>query len=156
MSADSETATGQALLYQVRVRPSDTDLQGIVHASRYSVFFEAAMIEAFRTASGDYDVLASNNVDFVLAEMTIRYLAPARFDELLEIAVWRRGMGTTSLTIDYRGRVGDREVVHASARYVAFAVGELTKTAIPGPVRAALDSIPLLPDEAPRHQPVRA
>ncbi|REH38129.1 acyl-CoA thioester hydrolase [Kutzneria buriramensis] len=136
-------------MHGVRIRPADTDMQGIVHASRYGVFFEAAFVEAFRTVAGSFDFLARSGVDLVMAEITIRYRSPARFDDLLEIAVRRRHIGTTSLVISYQGRVGGHDVVLASARYVAFAPGELAKTAIPDKLREVFERIPPEPDHRP-------
>ena len=132
----------RSLVHGVRIRPGDTDMQGIVHASRYGVFFEAAFIEAFRTVAGSFSFLAGTGVDLVMAEITIRYRSPARFDDLLEIAVTRQHLGTTSLVIAYQGSVAGRHVVDASARYVAFAPGEFTKTAIPAKLREVFKRIP--------------
>jgi acyl-CoA thioester hydrolase len=135
------------LVHTVRIRPVDTDHQGIVHASKYATFFEAAFIEALREIAGSLDAFGRHGVDLVMAEITIRYRSPARFDDLLDVAVLLRHIGTTSLVIDYRGTVNGREVVLACARYVAFAPGDLTKTAIPDPLRATLERIPRTPDE---------
>lgn len=137
----------QPLVHVVRIRPGDTDIQGIVHASRYSAFFEAALVEAFRTVAGSFDFLARNGVDFVMAEITIRYRSPARFDDLLDIAVYLRNIGTTSLAIGYQGSVNGREVVIASARYVAFAPGEMRKVVIPDKLREVFQRIPPEPAE---------
>ncbi|MGI5130811.1 acyl-CoA thioesterase [Pseudonocardia sp. CA-107938] len=134
------------LVHTVRIRPADTDHQGIVHASKYAAFFEAAFIEALREIAGSLEALGRHGVDLVMAEITIRYRSPARFDDLLDVAVLLRHIGTTSLVIDYRGTVNGRDVVLASARYVAFTSG-LTKTAIPGPLRATLERIPRAPDD---------
>jgi acyl-CoA thioester hydrolase len=135
------------LVHAVRIRPGDTDMQGIVHASRYGVFFEAAFIEAFRTVAGSFEFLARSGVDLVMAEITIRYRSPARFDDLLEIAVLRRHIGTTSLTIAYRGAVAGREAVTASVRYVAFTPGAFEKTPIPPQLREVFERIPPSPPE---------
>ena len=120
-------------------------MQGIVHASRYGTFFEAAFVEVFRSAAGAFAFLASTGVDLVIAEITIRYLSPAHFDDLLDIAVWRRHIGTTSLGIVFHGTVSGRDVVLASCRYVAFATPEFRKAPIPPPLRAVLERIPSEP-----------
>lgn len=135
------------LVHTMRIRPGDTDIQGIVHAPKYGAFFEAAFVEAFRTVAGSFDFLARNGVDFVMAEITIRYRSPARFDDQLDIAVWLRNIGRTSLSIGYQGRVGDRDVVLASARYVAFAPGEMKKVVIPDRLREVFELIPPEPVE---------
>ena len=62
--------------------------------------------------------------------------------------VRRRHIGTTSLVIGYQGRVDGRDVVLASARYVAFAPGDFTKTAIPDKLREVFERIPLEPTGA--------
>jgi acyl-CoA thioester hydrolase len=134
------------LTHSIRVRPGDTDMQGIVHASRYAVFFEAAFVEVFRTVAGSFAFLAGTGVDLVIAEITIRYLSPARFDDLLDIAVRRRHIGTTSLGIVFQGTVSGRDVVLASCRYVAFANGEFRKAPIPSTLREVLERIPPAPD----------
>ncbi|WP_158886406.1 acyl-CoA thioesterase [Amycolatopsis anabasis] len=121
--------------HTVRIRPVDCDRQGVVHASRYAVFCEAAMVETLRAGLGDYRELERQNVDFVLAEFRIRYFAPARFDELLRFQVRADRVGETSLTIGFDGLVGDRRVVHAVARYVMVATDTGTKTPLIAGVR---------------------
>jgi acyl-CoA thioester hydrolase len=105
-------------------------------------FFEAAMIETMRTAAGSYEAVTRSGMDLVMAEINIRYLSPARFDELLDITAWLRHLGTTSATVDFQGQVGDRPVVAAWARFVAFATDSGEKTAISGSLRRILDRFP--------------
>lgn len=132
----------QGYVHMLRVRPADTDFQGIVHAARYGAFFEAAMIEAMRAVVGSYDVVIDSGIDFVMAEINIRYCSPARFDDLLAIAVSLRQLGTTSMVIDFDGRVADRPVVTAWVRYVAFAASTGQKIPITGVLRSRLRNFP--------------
>jgi acyl-CoA thioester hydrolase len=131
---------GPVHVHSVRIRPVDCDRQGIVHASRYAVFCEAAMIEALRAGVGGYQTLDSEGVDFVLAEFMIRYLAPARFDELLRVGVHAEKVGKTSLTIRYDMTVEERRTVTAVARYVQVDTTEWRKVPLVPPVRAMFSS----------------
>jgi acyl-CoA thioester hydrolase len=70
---------------QLRVRYADTDAAGIVYYARYLAFFEAGRAEALRQlGSLDAEVAACALAAPVL-EATIRYRAPAAFDEVLVI-----------------------------------------------------------------------
>ncbi|MBW4717615.1 acyl-CoA thioesterase [Saccharothrix obliqua] len=120
-----------AHVHRVRVRPVDCDRQGIVHASRYPVFFEAAMVEALRSLLGSYQELEKHGIDFVVAETSVRYLKPARFDDLLRIGVRVRSLGTTTLTMGFDADVNGVPVAAAWTRYVAFGTPELRGTPIP-------------------------
>ncbi|MFE2754824.1 acyl-CoA thioesterase [Actinosynnema sp. NPDC059335] len=131
-----------AHVHRVRVRPVDCDRQGIVHASRYPVFFEAAMVEALRSLLGSYRELEKHGIDFVMAETSIRYLAPARFDDLLRIAVRVRTLGTTTLTMGFDADVDGTPVATGWNRYVSFGTPELRSTPIPADFRKALERRP--------------
>lgn len=146
LPVDVHCAHPQGYVHTLRVRPADTDHQGIVHAARYGTFFEAAMIETTRAVGGTHDVMVDSGIDFALAEINIRYLSPARFDDLLAIEVSLRQLGTTSMVIDFDGRVADRPVVAAWVRYVAFDTSTGQKTPITGAVRSILGNLSRRPD----------
>ncbi|XVS61380.1 acyl-CoA thioesterase [Actinosynnema sp. CA-299493] len=131
-----------AHVHRVRVRPVDCDRQGIVHASRYAVFFEAAMVETLRSLLGSYKELEKHGVDFVLAETSIRYLHPAGFDDLLRIAVRVRTLGTTTLTMGFDADVDGTPVATGWNRYVSFGTPELRSTPIPAEFREVLERRP--------------
>ncbi|GAA3462886.1 thioesterase family protein [Saccharothrix longispora] len=131
-----------AHVHRVRVRPVDCDRQGIVHASRYAVFFEAAMVETLRSLLGSYRELERHGVDFVVAETSIRYLNPARFDDLLRIAVRVRTLGTTTLTMGFDADVDGTPVAAGWNRYVSFGTPELRSTPIPEDFRKVLERRP--------------
>jgi acyl-CoA thioester hydrolase len=135
------------LVHAVRIRPADTDYQGIVHSSKYAQFFESAFLEVARAVDGSLDFLTSTGVFLVMAETTIRYLSSARFDDLLEVAVWLRHIGTTSVIMSYESRVDGRHVVLGTARYVAFTQSDFVKAPVPDKLREVLERIPAEPAE---------
>ncbi|MFI9008306.1 acyl-CoA thioesterase [Actinosynnema sp. NPDC053489] len=132
-----------AHVHRVRVRPADCDQRGIVHASRYAVFFEAAMVETVRSLLGSYKELEKHGVDFVMAETSIRYLNPARFDDLLRIGVRVRTLGTTTLTLGFDADVAGTPVATGWNRYVSFGTPELRATPIPPDFRRVLERRPV-------------
>lgn len=144
-----------AHVHRVRVRPVDCDRQGVVHASRYAVFFEAAMVETLRSLLGSYKELEKHGIDFVVAETSIRYLNPTRFDDLLRISVRVRTLGTTTLTLGFDGDVDGTPVVTGWNRYVSFGTPEQRSTPIPADFRKVLERRPATPRTAttPRTTP---
>ena len=81
-----------------RVGFSDTDAQGIVYYGRYLPYFDAARVEYHR----HLDMLDTNarEHELVMRASTIEYLAPARFDDLIEVFVRVSRIGRTSVTYE--------------------------------------------------------
>jgi acyl-CoA thioester hydrolase len=70
----------------VRVYYEDTDAGGVVYHSQYLNFMERARTEYLRGLGYDQDVLAGElNVLFVVRNIQIDYLRPARFNDMLEV-----------------------------------------------------------------------
>ena len=89
-----------------RVGFSDTDAQGIVYYGRYLPYFDDARVEyhrhlgvlRFETGPSELVMRASN----------VLYEAPARFDDLVEVFVRTRRIGTSSMTNEFAAyRVDD-------------------------------------------------
>ena len=70
----------------IRVYYEDTDLAGVVYYANYLRFIERARTEALRDLGIDQAALKRDRgLVFVVRRLTIDYLAPARFDDLLEV-----------------------------------------------------------------------
>lgn len=140
------------LRHEIRVRYSDCDPQGVLFNANYLTYFDIALTELWREAIGPYEtVMETHGVDLVVAEVTIRYLAPVRFDELVDVVGAVRHLGTTSLQTALRierkgaeaGTAAEGEMRHVFVRY-----GSSEKTPIPDDVRAALAPYLLAGDPA--------
>ena len=107
-----------------RVAFSDTDAQGVVYYGRYMPYFDLARREYHRHLGR----VRLGNVDFAMRAISVEYVAPARFDDLLEIFVRVERIGTTSITYD-----------HAAYRLVHDGEDELMATAKTTLVCIALD-----------------
>lgn len=70
---------------QVTVRFSETDAQAVAHHAVYLVWFEIARIDYLARFRGGYPALLEAGVDATTVEANVRYRAPARFDDRLEI-----------------------------------------------------------------------
>jgi acyl-CoA thioester hydrolase len=119
-----------------RVAFSDTDAQGVVYYGRYMPYFDLARVEYHRHLGRPH----LGDVDFAMRAITVEYLAPARFDDLLEIFVRVERIGTTSITYDhaaYRLTDGadDELMATAKATLVCIALDERRAARVPDALR---------------------
>jgi acyl-CoA thioester hydrolase len=123
-----------------RVGFSDTDAQGVVYYGRYMPYFDLARTEYHRHLGR----VTIGNVDFAMRGLTVEYLAPARFDDLLEIFVRIERIGTTSITYDHAAyRVdddGDELMATAKATLVCIALDERRAVPVPDEFRSQVET----------------
>jgi acyl-CoA thioester hydrolase len=123
-----------------RVGFSDTDAQGVVYYGRYMPYFDLARTEFHRHLGR----LQLDDVGFAMRAVSVEYVAPARFDDLLEVFVRVERIGTTSVTYDhaaYRvGDGGDTLMATAKATLVAISLAERKAVPVPAEVRSQVEA----------------
>jgi acyl-CoA thioester hydrolase len=86
--------------HPVRVYWEDTDAGGVVFYANYLKFFERARTEWLRALGlGQQALRLDTGAIFVVSDTTLRYLAPARLDDLLTITVQPAPAGRASMTV---------------------------------------------------------
>lgn len=125
--------------HRIRVRYSECDLQGVVFNANYLTYLDEAMTELFRTAlDGGYQAMVAAGVDMVVAESNLRFLAPARFDDEIDVEATVTRLGTTGMTTAMRVVRDGSALTEAELRHVFVRSPEGGKAAIPDSVRVAL------------------
>jgi acyl-CoA thioester hydrolase len=126
-----------------RVEFYDTDMAGIVHFSNFFRFMEAAEVEFLRSR-GLHVSWKDGEMrhGFPRVSATCDYLKPARFEEVLEIAVTVEQIGQKSVT--YSHEIRRDGVVLAKGRMTAVFVtvavdGKMSAADIPPELRAKLE-----------------
>jgi acyl-CoA thioester hydrolase len=104
--------------HRLRVRFNECDPQGIVFNANFLVFADVACNELWREELGGYDAFVATGLDVVVAEAQLRFLAPARFDEELAVAITCEPLGRASIPLRFAMRVADRPVAEVLLRYV--------------------------------------
>lgn len=128
-----------AFRHTLRVRYQECDPQGVVYFARYPEYADIALTEMFRVALGSYDAMVEGGTDLVVAEMTVRYRASARFDELVDIDLEVSRLGDTSMLCAVRISREDVLLAEADFRHVFVDVATKAKRPMPDTVRAALE-----------------
>jgi acyl-CoA thioester hydrolase len=131
-----------------RVGFDETDAQGIVYYGRYMPYFDRARVEYLR----ELGVLGAprDREQFVMRRNEVDYLAPAAFDDLIEVLVRVALIGTTSTTFEYAAHRADGTLL-ATARQVMVRIDlrERIPVVVPEGFRAAVAAFEGGPDEGP-------
>ena len=69
----------------LRVRYAETDQMGIVYYGNYSQYYEVGRVEAIRSLGISYKEIESNGILMPVTKMNIKYVLPAKYDDLLKI-----------------------------------------------------------------------
>lgn len=126
--------------HRIRVRYSECDRQGVVFNANYLTYLDDAMTELFRTTlEGGYQAMVAAGVDMVVAETNLRFLAPARFDDEIEVQATVTRLGTTAMTTAMVVTRDDVVLTEAELRHVFVHSPDGGKAPIPDAVRAALE-----------------
>jgi len=128
---------------EVRVRYAETDQMGVVYHANYLVWCDMARTEYLRAAGASYRELEATGVRLAVTEASVRYRAPARFDEAVAIRCWVREVEARRVIFGYAmTRVYDQRVV-ATAQTTLMALDSAhALSSIPPDVRAKLVAIP--------------
>jgi acyl-CoA thioester hydrolase len=113
-----------------RVGFSDTDAQGIVYYGRYLPYFDLARVEYHRHLNR---LQLDAEHEPVMRASSIEYLAPARFDDLLEVFVRVARIGRTSTTFQFAAYRVEDDVLMVTATQTLVLVDLDERRAAPVP-----------------------
>ena len=86
---------------RLRVRWAETDAQGIVFNGHYLTYFDVAITEYWRAVGLPYPAaLEGTGIDLFAVKSTVEYLAPARYDDVIEVGCRSARIGRSSLAFE--------------------------------------------------------
>jgi acyl-CoA thioester hydrolase len=121
--------------FACRVYYEDTDLAGIVYYANYLRFIERARTEYVRSLGIDQARLkADRGIVFAVRHLEADYLAPARFDDLLEVTTEVAVLTPARIVLTQRVLCEGRRLFVASVTLVAL-TDEGRPTRLPAELR---------------------
>lgn len=104
----------------IRVRYAETDKMGYVYYGVYMTYFEVARVELIRELGLTYrDLEDEHKIMLPVAEVNIKYLAPAYYDDLLTIHTQMKHTGGGSLHFEHEVKnQQEKTLIHATVRLV--------------------------------------
>jgi acyl-CoA thioester hydrolase len=124
--------------HELRVRYGECDPQGIVFNANYLLYFDVVFTELWRAAIGPWQEMVERGIDAVVAEASLEFRAPARFDDVLTLTAQVTRLGRTAITTDIDVLRGEDPLVHGRLRHVCVSTDTWRKTDMPDWVRAGL------------------
>lgn len=92
-----------AAVTHVRVRYKDTDCMKIVYYGNYLTYFEVGRVEFLRQRGHPMSEV-NPKLHIPVVEASVKYLKPARLDDLLEVRCWISERRRVSFTFSYEIR----------------------------------------------------
>ena len=134
--------TTQPFRYYLRVRYQECDAQHVVFNARYGEYVDMACFEFLRTALPRPSNATDGTFEIQTVRQVVEWKRPARFDDVLEIAVRTDRIGSTSFTLSFDiRRAGEAEpLVTSETVYVHVDPKTWTKREIAPAMRAALEA----------------
>ena len=87
---------------ELRVRYAETDQMGVAYHGHYLVWCELARTEHMRRLGVRYRDMEATGVRLAVSEAQLRYLRPARYDDLLRVTAWLAEVGSRRVVFRYR------------------------------------------------------
>ncbi|RME09507.1 MAG: acyl-CoA thioesterase [Ardenticatenia bacterium] len=84
-----------------RVRYAETDQMGIVHHTAYIVWFEEGRSDFLRAYNMPYSRMEREGIVLPVTECYARYVAPARYDEVVTVRTWIQEFKSRKIVFAY-------------------------------------------------------
>jgi len=84
-----------------RVNYSETDRMGVAYHARHLVWLDMARTEFLRERGMTYREFEDMGFRLAVAEVTLRYLKPAEYDDLIRVRCWIRDLGSRRIVFAY-------------------------------------------------------
>jgi acyl-CoA thioester hydrolase len=125
--------------FPVRVYWEDTDAGGIVFYANYLKYFERARTEWLRSLGVEQQALKqAHRLVFVVTHANLRYLRPARLDDLLQVSVVVQACGRASITLAQQAHCGSTLLVESTVRLGCVDAGTFRPQRVPNHLLEAI------------------
>lgn len=106
---------------KIRVRYAETDQMGYVYYGNYATYFEVARVEAFRAIGFTYKELEAQGIGMPVLEYKTKYIAPAKYDDLLTIKVTIPEMPGVRIRYEYEVVNEEGKLLNQAETILVFA-----------------------------------
>lgn len=104
----------------IRVRYAETDQMGYVYYGHYAMYYEVARVESLRQLGLTYREIEEMGVLMPVLENKSRFLAPARYDDLLRIVTTLREKPGVKIKFEYDIYNGENILIHKGETILVF------------------------------------
>jgi len=124
--------------FPVRVYYEDTDMGGIVYHANYLRFIERARSDWVRSLGVDQNAMREMGLVYVVRRVEADFLAPAQFDDELEVQTEVAEVSSARLTLIQVVRKGGHDLFRARVTVVCMSLEGGRPQRLPAEIRALL------------------
>ena len=117
---------------QIRIRYSETDQMGYCYYGNYAQFFEIGRVESLRELGVSYKSLEERGIMLPVLELNVKYILPAKYDDLIKIRTILRKIPTAKIEFDYEIYNEKNELLTKAYTSLVF-ISKETMKPIPAP-----------------------
>lgn len=127
--------------FPLRVYFEDTDAGGVVYHAQYVKFLERARTEWLRYLGYTNSELERKyRMLFIVSELAIEFLKPARLDDALNISVGIENLGRVRITFHQEIRRGEEVLLRARVSVATVSAEGFKPVEIPADVRKKMEA----------------
>jgi acyl-CoA thioester hydrolase len=115
----------------LRVRYGETDQMGYCYYGNYAQYFEVGRVEALRSFGMSYKAMEESGVMLPVSEFSVRYFAPAYYDDLLSITTKIVMLKGPRLFFEYEIQNEEGEVISVATTTLVFVSKETMRPTSP-------------------------
>lgn len=128
--------------WPIRVYYESTDAGGVVYHAEYLKFFERARTEWLRSLGFEQTTLRTEDgILFVVRSMQIKYMLPAKFNELLQVKSRLVELGRSRFVFEQTLLRGEEILNQATVEVVCVADATFKPTALPAHIRQKFEGV---------------
>ncbi|WP_196891452.1 acyl-CoA thioesterase [Aureivirga marina] len=105
---------------QIRVRYGETDQMSYVYHGNYAEYFEIGRIEWLRNLGISYKAMEESGVMLPVLDLNIKYLKPARYDDLLTLKTTLAKLPTAKIEYKYELFNENKELLTTGSTTLVF------------------------------------
>jgi acyl-CoA thioester hydrolase len=102
---------------EIRIRYGETDQMGFCYYGNYAQFLEVARVETLREQGISYKELEENGILLPVRNYSIKYIAPAKYDDVIQINTEISDIKNSQIIFKYS--------IYLDQKLIATAVTEL-------------------------------
>lgn len=104
----------------IRVRYAETDQMGYVYYGHYAMYYEVARVESMRQLGLTYREIEHMGIIMPVLENHSKYIAPARYDELLRLKTTIKEKPGVKIIFDYEIFNEENKLINQGNTVLAF------------------------------------
>lgn len=104
----------------VRVCYGETDQMGYVYYGNYGMYYEVARVESLRQLGLTYKEIEAQGIIMPVLENKSKFIAPARYDELLRIVCIIRDKPSIRIKFEYEIFNEENKLIHQGETLLVF------------------------------------